>query len=94
MRSICALALLTALAPACASYGPLAGHAPQGQLPDGVRPLHYVLDLEIDPRKTHFTGEARISIETESPLHHTWLHGEDLEIRAVRPEEADVHGAD
>lgn len=86
LRSICVLALLAALAPACASYGPLAGHAPQGQLPGGVRPLHYALDLEIDPRMTHFTGEARISIETESPLHHIWLHGQDLEILEARVE--------
>jgi alanyl aminopeptidase len=83
VRSICVLA---ALAPACASDGPLARGAPQGRLPDGVRPLHYALDLEIDPRKTHFTGEASISVETKSPLHHIWLHGQDLEILEARVE--------
>jgi len=81
VRSICVLA---ALAPACASHGPLAQDAPQGRLPDGVRPLHYAIDLEIDPAQTHFTGEVRISVETQSPLHHIWLHGQDLEILEAR----------
>jgi alanyl aminopeptidase len=81
--SICALA---ALAPACASRAPLAERAPQGQLPGDVHPVHYTLHLEIDPRKTHFSGEAHISIETTTPLRHIWLHGQDLEILEARVE--------
>lgn len=57
--------------------------APRGPLPDGVRPVHYTLDLAIDPRQKRFGGHVKIELDLDRPATGVWLHGEDLEIRNV-----------
>jgi aminopeptidase N len=54
--------------------------APAGQLPGGVRPLAYRLDLLLDPRKDDFSGMVEIDIRLDSPAKRIWLHGEGLEV--------------
>jgi alanyl aminopeptidase len=54
------------------------GIAPTGQLPAGVRPLSYRLDLILDPRGDSFSGEVAIEVEVDEPTHRIWLHGKGL----------------
>jgi len=66
--------------------------APQGKLPEGVRPLRYALSLRIDPDQDRFSGRVAIEIVVDEsaagdsePL---YLHGERVEAsRAVLIEE-------
>src|SRR5690606_338356 len=61
-----------------------ADHVPAGQLPDGVRPLHYALDLTINPAEERFSGHARIRIELDGPVPALWLHGRSLDVTEVK----------
>src|SRR5256712_8613332 len=80
----CALVVLGVVL-ACAGRG-LAGRAPVDgitdalQLPDGVRPIHYAIDLELDPAREGFRGTAAIDIELSAPARVIWLHGRDLHV--------------
>lgn len=51
---------------------------PRGLLPDGVTPIRYDLELEIDPRKDGFEGKADIAVTIAKPTRLVWLHGLDL----------------
>jgi hypothetical protein len=53
---------------------------PVGQLPAGVVPTHYALDLNVDPRETRFSGRVAISVEIAAPTERIWLHGLGLEV--------------
>jgi alanyl aminopeptidase len=53
---------------------------PAGQLPAGVVPTHYTLDLTIDPRETRFSGRVAIAVEIAAPTESIWLHGLGLEV--------------
>ena len=53
---------------------------PAGQLPAGVVPTHYTLDLTIDPRATRFSGRVAINVEIAAPTERIWLHGLGLEV--------------
>jgi alanyl aminopeptidase len=53
---------------------------PLGQLPEGVTPLRYALDLDIDPRLETFSGAVQIVVQVDEPADHLWLHGENLEV--------------
>jgi alanyl aminopeptidase len=66
---------------------PSAGEAaPEGPLPRAVRPLHYALDLEIDPERSSYAGEVAIEIENDAPVRTIWLHGEDFDVASVSVE--------
>jgi alanyl aminopeptidase len=54
------------------------GMAPTGQLPAGVRPLSYSLDLLLDPRNDDFSGDVVIDVELDEPTNRIWLHGKGL----------------
>lgn len=56
---------------------------PQGQLPETLTPLHYRLDLEIDPDLERFFGEAEIDVRLQEPLSALWLHGRGLDVEAA-----------
>lgn len=57
--------------------------APRGQLPEGVRPTHYELDLRIDPRQPRFAGTVTIELDLDRAANGIWLHGQGLEIRHI-----------
>jgi aminopeptidase N len=64
---------------------------PRGQLPEGIAPTHYTLELTIDPRKDGFTGRASIDVAIEAPTRVIWLHGlglTDVETRVETGGEA------
>jgi hypothetical protein len=56
------------------------------RLPDGVRPVHYALDFEIDPGKDRFRGTGAIEVELAAPARVVWLHGRDLDVRVCEVE--------
>ena len=85
MRTVfrAALLLLSFAAPAGAQ------DYPKGQLPTGVAPTHYTVDLITRPDRDAFSGTVTIDIALDAPTKLIWLHGQDLKIRA-----ASVSGAD
>ena len=69
---------------ACAAHRPAPGVAeapPLLQLGHDVRPLHYALDLEVDPARDAGTrGTAIIDVALERSLSTIWMHGRDLRV--------------
>lgn len=65
---------------AVAIDAPLAAAEPTFRLPEGVRPTHYDLRLEIDPAKNTFAGTVAIRVALERPAKTIWLHAQDLTI--------------
>ncbi len=53
---------------------------PSARLPDGVRPLRYQLDLNVDPRQARFGGRVEIDVELAGITQRLWLHGNDLDV--------------
>lgn len=47
---------------------------PAGQLPEGVTPTAYTLDLVLDPNKDSFEGVVFIDVELSAPHLRIWLH--------------------
>ncbi|WP_299581298.1 M1 family metallopeptidase [uncultured Microbulbifer sp.] len=56
------------------------GTAPEGKLPEGVKPTAYRLDLILDPRKDGFSGRVAIDIQLDQTAKHIWLHGKNLAV--------------
>jgi aminopeptidase N len=54
-----------------------------GRLPALATPVHYDLDLDVDPRKNDFDGRAVISVVIERPTAMLVLHAERLFFRSV-----------
>ena len=48
--------------------------APEGQLPEGVTPTAYTLDLVLDPEKDEFDGTVYIDVKLDNPHARIWLH--------------------
>lgn len=57
---------------------------PKGRLPAAIRPLHYELLLNIDPRKETFSGETTIRVQLDQPHSTIWLHGQDLQVEKAK----------
>jgi aminopeptidase N len=53
---------------------------PRGRLPDDVRPQHYLLQLDVDPRQERFAGTVEIRVEVRRPVSTIWLHGQGLAV--------------
>lgn len=53
---------------------------PSARLPQGIAPLHYRLQLTIDPREDNFSGTAEIEVKLDAATDMFWLHGKDLEV--------------
>ncbi len=51
---------------------------PTGRLGRDVAPVHYDLDLVIDPRQPRFSGRVAIAVNIASPTRRIWLHGRHL----------------
>jgi alanyl aminopeptidase len=73
---------------ACAGSPDTEIAAPQGRLPESIRPLHYALDLEIIPERRSFSGEVTITVALDDSTRTIWLHGEDLEVSEVTVEQS------
>jgi Peptidase family M1 domain/Peptidase M1 N-terminal domain/ERAP1-like C-terminal domain len=56
---------------------------PHGRLPDTVRPEHYTLALDIDPRKQSFSGQVDIAVQIREPAQRIWLHGSGLKVSSA-----------
>ncbi|MGB2176770.1 MAG: M1 family aminopeptidase [Hyphomonas sp.] len=52
----------------------LQAEAPTGQLPEGVRPTAYRLDLVTDPNAASFTGHEEIDLALDKPHARIWMH--------------------
>jgi len=90
MAGAAALALLTA----CGggkdkATGPGKGdvvkleEAPKGQLPTGISPTAYTVDLVTDPKSDTFTGQMQIGLALEKPHARIWLHADGPEVSKV-----------
>ncbi|TFG85427.1 MAG: M1 family peptidase [Chromatiales bacterium] len=55
-----------------------APEAPAGKLSSDVQPLHYRLDLDIDPATAGFSGIAEIDVDIRTPAAVLYLHGNHL----------------
>lgn len=77
----------------CLAQGPVRAdeNFPRGQLPEGIAPTRYTLELTIDPRQEGFTGRVSIDIAIGAPTRVIWLHGlglTDVEARVEASGEA------
>lgn len=70
------------------------GAAPVGQLGTSVVPLHYRLELRIDPREERFAGTTSIDLKFNEGTSGVWLHGKDLDVREVYLTDADANRID
>jgi alanyl aminopeptidase len=50
---------------------------------DDVVPLRYELELEVDPRKSRFSGTVTVSVRLEKASRFVVLHGQDLAVSSV-----------
>lgn len=59
-----------------------AGHTepPVGQLDNMVTPVHYNLDLRIDPSRETFSGKVVIDVMINEQVDSIWLHGKNLDV--------------
>ena len=57
--------------------------APVGRLGDAVVPIHYRLELRIDPTEESFSGKVSIDVEVRESLESLWLHGEGFDIDEI-----------
>jgi len=58
--------------------------APPGPLDLSPYPLHYQLDLTLDPREARFGGTVAITLDVTERSNGVYLHGRDLEVTEVR----------
>lgn len=68
---------------------------PLGQLPPNVEPLHYRINLMLNPDQRRYEGEVEIQIELKAPRREIYLHGRDLgvgRVTARAPGRPDVGG--
>ncbi len=66
---------------------------PHAQLGDNVAPIHYNLDLKIDPREDGFSGVATIDVSIKKATQKIWLHGQHITVsngRAVLGDGSEV----
>ncbi|MCP4499317.1 MAG: M1 family metallopeptidase [Deltaproteobacteria bacterium] len=62
----------------------VADDVPLGKLPTDVRPTHYVLDIDVDPRNDSFKGLVTIDVTFEKARDFMWLHGAKvLDVKSV-----------
>jgi len=56
---------------------------PAGQLPEGVTPIAYRLDLYTDPAQDEFSGRVEIDVRLDEPHARIWLHSLDQRVSSV-----------
>ncbi|MEO8444565.1 MAG: M1 family metallopeptidase [Gammaproteobacteria bacterium] len=83
MRFACLLYVLLGALPASVALAVDSPGPPAGKLPASVQPLHYRLDLDIQPEKAGFSGIAEIDVEIRLASPVVYLHGNGLEVTAA-----------
>ncbi len=73
-----------------ADHSPDAGNPTAQRLPETATPLHYHLQLRVDPAQPRFSGETRIRIRLDQATRNLHLHARDIAISRV--EVADARG--
>ncbi len=68
----------------------LVHRAPEGQLPEGVRPTGYELSLTVVPSSDGFSGKAIIGLKLDKPTTGMWMHGQSLNVTSIRAHHGDV----
>ena len=58
-----------------------ANKIPELQLPLGVKPLSYELELSINPKASGFSGNAKIALHFDKKTDQFWMHGEGLTVK-------------
>src|SRR5262245_34894096 len=78
------LRFLGILAASCATLScqpaPPPESPPHGQLGRAAVPVHYGIELTIDPSKDEFSGSVDIDVTLAEPRAAIWLHGKDLKV--------------
>jgi alanyl aminopeptidase len=64
--------------------------APPGPLEASPYPLHYKLDLTLDPREARFGGTVAITLDVTERSSGVYLHGRDLDVTEVRTRTGDA----
>ena len=67
---------------------------PQGELDDVVSPVHYRLELTINPRLDRFSGNTSIDLSIGAATNRIWLHGNKLDVSEVYLTDADGNRVD
>ena len=62
---------------------------PVGRLGDAVVPIHYRLELRIDPTQESFSGKVSIDARVSDSLDSLWMHGKDFEVDEIFLTDAD-----
>lgn len=62
---------------------------PLGQLPEGVTPVAYRLDIVTDPAETGFSGTVEIDVSLDQPHTRIWLHSLGPEVSSAAAITAD-----
>jgi alanyl aminopeptidase len=81
--------------PATTDMGPtptsaaVSAEPPQGELDDVVSPVHYRLELTINPRLDRFSGKTSIDISLAAATDRIWLHGNKLDVSEAYLTDAD-----
>ena len=57
--------------------------APAGRLSDSVVPVHYRLELKIDPTQETFSGTVAIDVTFGESRDSVWLHGKNMDVSEV-----------
>lgn len=57
---------------------------PAGQLPEGVTPTAYRLNLFTDPAADGFSGRVEIDVTLAEPHARIWLHSQDQQISVIK----------
>lgn len=63
--------------------------APAGRLSSDVQPLHYRLELDIQPETAGFSGSAAIDVDIRAPSEVIYLHGNGLTVSSATLTAAD-----
>ncbi len=84
----CLLTILAACGPSDRSAD-VVPPVPLGQLPETVEPLHYRLDLTIEPTKKDFGGIVEIDIDVKEKTRRFHIHGRELKVEPVTARLAD-----
>ena len=63
---------------------PVPREVPVGQLPEGVTPKAYRIDLTIVPERDRFSGTVEIDIELAASTDRFFLHGKDLDVTSAQ----------
>lgn len=79
MRHKSAITLMAAAAAACFA----AGQPPKLRLAEvqHIAPVHYRVDLTLDPEKNTFTGSLDIRVDVKEPLTTIWLNASKIVVR-------------